>query len=196
MTDVELNNDVYKLAKRVLNIHERNKRQGVWLTKPEDVATAQCMIDCGLLYLNDDDDEGRIAVLPGTICRPKEGRRTDLDDYVVIEDTYQATRRSVMAAKKAAKKTTKKTTAKKANGDKPKRTAKPKEMSLCLCGCGEMCARNFKMGHDARLAGFMSRMIKGKATPDEIKRAKAAAKHDVVRNSPKFSKLMKDAGIF
>jgi hypothetical protein len=195
VTDVELNHDVYKLARRVLNIHERNKRQGVWLSQAGDIETARCMIDCGLLFLNDEDEEGSIAVIPGTICRPKAGRTTDLDDQVVIEDTYQATRRSVMAARKTAKKaaTKKATTAKEA---KPKRERKPKkEPTACLCGCGEMCARYFKMGHDARLAGFMSRMIKGKATPDEIKRAKAAVKHEVVQNSPKFSRLMKDAGL-
>jgi hypothetical protein len=114
--NIRFDEDIWKLARRVLRAYAEHDGQPVGLTG-EDYETAQTMIEDGLLYLNDidEEDEDHITVLPGTICPPVPGRATDLDDEVVIESTYHATRRAIMAAQKSKKKATatKKATAKK-----------------------------------------------------------------------------------
>lgn len=107
-----------------------------------------------------------------------------------------AAKKSSKTEKKAPKKGKAKGFKAAAQAEAVERVTKPKKtMQECLCGCGEQCARFFCQGHDARLGGFYSRMIKGKADKDMIKRAKAAAKHDAVRNSAKFAPLLKELGL-
>lgn len=44
----------------------------------------------------------------------------------------------------------------------PREPKAPKEPRPCLCGCGEMTASSFRMGHDARFHGWMKRIADGK----------------------------------
>lgn len=37
-------------------------------------------------------------------------------------------------------------------------------LTPCLCGCGEKVARSFAPGHDARLASFVKRVLRGSMT--------------------------------
>lgn len=194
---MHFDNATYRFAVTVLK-HQEATNQPFWCYTRRGVEFARGMIEDGLLFLNDSDDEdGSIAVIPGTIERPKDGRVTELGDSVLIYDTYQETREAIMAAKKRDSKSgTRKKSAAKKNGA-PKRTAPPKPETPCVCGCGEMAVRNFRMGHDARLGGYFSKIANEKATPEQIKFAKAAVKQhgDVIRESPKLGKLAKTAGL-
>lgn len=49
-----------------------------------------------------------------------------------------------------------------------KREAKPKVMSKCLCGCGEMTAKSFFPGHDSRFKGWLISLERGTETMDSL----------------------------
>lgn len=51
---------------------------------------------------------------------------------------------------------------------KAAKTATPKELGDCQCGCGEKVARNFKQGHDARTHGWGKKIDRGEMKFSEI----------------------------
>lgn len=45
---------------------------------------------------------------------------------------------------------------------KPRAPKQPKQLNPCLCGCGEMVAGRFRMGHDSRYYSILKKVVAGK----------------------------------
>lgn len=87
-----------------------------------------------------------------------------------------AQRAKANAAKRAAAKP-----AKPAKAAKPTKEKTPKQLSECLCGCGEMVAGRFRMGHDARYHGWLGKLASGMSIADVNAKSSRAISDDVKR---------------